>query len=419
MKPIKTADVIVVGGGAMGSSTAYQLSKRGLKVILCEMRTLASGATGRCGGMVVHCYGRDTNIDKTGERLKFTRANTKMLEEFQQELDIDYEFRKVGCLDIASSEEEYDHLKELVSIQKRQGDDTIELLDKQQTFDLMPTLNKELIFGSRWRPDDGNLSPYKMVHAFARGAQKNGAEILIHTPVKKLLVKDSTVYGVEVLEGEIHAPHVVCCTNAWSQYLFEEGKQILPVREVACVTEAIGPVPPMAFEFLLKGEFAYGCTQTKTGNLSVGGPAHPIEKNLGYYNEVVTYNEVRRLAYYLSEIFPKLRDLKLIRSWAGTMAFGPDGLPIIGKSYLVKNLHIAAGFAAGMSQECIVGKILTESVCGDESTVGFDLGIYDPIRFAGKTFVWPEPYDLSILHDYLEAKSKGKDKEYQIPYILE
>ena len=96
-----TADIVIVGGGAMGTSTAYQMAKAGLDVVLCEMRNLASGATGRCGGMVVHCYGRETNIDKAGERLKFTRANTEMLKEFQRELEIDYKFRQVGCLDIA------------------------------------------------------------------------------------------------------------------------------------------------------------------------------------------------------------------------------------------------------------------------------------------------------------------------------
>ena len=96
LKVIDKADVVVVGGGAVGTSAAYHLSKRGKKVILCEMRNIASGATGRCGGMVVHCYGRDVNIDKTDYRLMFTRANTEIMKEYQKSFEIDFEFRQVG-----------------------------------------------------------------------------------------------------------------------------------------------------------------------------------------------------------------------------------------------------------------------------------------------------------------------------------
>ena len=416
MNIYKTTDVVIIGGGAMGSASAFQLAKAGLDVVLCEMRTLASGATGRCGGMVVHCYGRENNIDKTGERLKFTRENTKMLEDFQQELDIDYQFRKIGCIDIASSEEEFEELKDLVRIQRLQGDYEIELLDKKETIENMPTLNKDLVFGSRLRKSDGNLAPYKMVHAFARGAQKHGAEILTHTKVNKIIIENERAIGVETDKGRILAKWVMNATNAWSKFFGKETECVLPVREIACVTESIGPVPPQSFEMLLNGEFAYGGTQHASGNLTLGGPAHPIEKHLGYYNENITINEVQRLAYYVSNIFPKLKDLKIIRTWTGTMGFAPDAMPLIGKSTITENLLIAAGFAAGISQECTVGKIMTELITKDSVEVPVDMTLYNPGRFLGQKFDWPEPYDLSILHDYLVAKRHGK--EYKIPYNL-
>jgi sarcosine oxidase subunit beta len=411
-----TADVVIIGGGAMGTATAYQMSKAGLDVALCEMRNLASGATGRCGGMVVHCYGRETNIDKAGERLKFTRANTAMLKQFQQELDIDYEFRHVGCLDIASSEAEAEDLRALVEIQRNQGDDEIELLDKEETLARMPTLNPDLVFASRWRPSDGNLAPYKMCAAFGQGAQKNGAKILTHTKVNKIIIENDKVKGVETDKGVILCNWVLNATNAWSKYLTKETACVIPVREIACVTESIGPVPPMSFEMLLDGEFAYGGTQTASGNLTIGGPAHPRDKRLGYYNEVTTINEVQRLGHYMATIFPKLKDLKIIRAWTGTMGFTPDGMPSIGKSTLTEGLLIAAGFAAGISQECTVGKIMTEIVTKGAVSLDINLSHYDPGRFLGKTFDWPDPYDLSIAHDYLAAKKRGL--EYRVPYDL-
>ena len=418
MKNVKSADVVIIGGGAMGSATAFQLSKAGLDVVLCEMRTLASGATGRCGGMVVHCYGRENNIDKTDQRLRFTRENTRMLKEFQQELDIDFEFRHIGCLDIAVNEQEFQELEDLIKTQRSQGDDEILLLNKKETLECMPTLNEKHVFGSRYRPSDGNLAPYKMVHAFARGSQKHGAKIYTHTKVEKILIENNKVKGVLTNNGPIYSKWVINCANAWAKYLCKETECVLPVREIACATEAIGPVPPQSFEMLLNGEFAYGGTQTKTGNLTIGGPAHPREKRIGYYNEVITYDEVKRLGYYLSEIFPSLKDLKIIRAWTGTMGFAPDAMPLIGKSSLTEGLLIAAGFAAGISQECTVGKIMTDLITTDEVSLDIDMSLYDPGRFLGQTFEWPDPYDLSILHDYLAAKRHGRAKEYKIPYDL-
>ena len=134
---VMTADVVIIGGGVMGTATAFQMAKAGLDVILCEMRTLGSGASGRCGGMVVHCYGREANIDKTDQRLLFTRENTRMLKEFQQELDIDYEFRQIGCVDIATTEEEWQLMQDLIKTQRSLGDDENQLLDKQQLQELI------------------------------------------------------------------------------------------------------------------------------------------------------------------------------------------------------------------------------------------------------------------------------------------
>ncbi len=418
MNQISTADVIIIGGGAMGSATAYQLAKAGMDVVLCEMRTLASGATGRCGGMVSHCYGRENNIEKTAERLKFTRENTKMLKQFQQELDVDYEFRRVGCLDIASSEEEFEQLRELVNIQKSQGDDEIELLDKKETIAHMPVINPDLVFGSRYRASDGHLSPYKLVHAFSRGAQKHGAKIMTFTKVEKILIENERAIGVVTDKGIIYSKWVINASNAWSKFLGKETECVLPVREIACATEAIGKVPVMSFELLLNGEFAYGATQAASGNLTFGGPAHPRDKRSGYYNETITIDEVKRLGNYLCNIFPAFKDLKIIRTWTGTMAFAPDALPLIGKSTLTENLLIAAGFAAGISQQCVVGKIMEDLIIKGEVGLPIDMSLYDPGRFLGQTFKWPEVYDLSILHDYLAAKRQGKEDAYEIPYDL-
>ncbi|HEB32800.1 MAG TPA: FAD-binding oxidoreductase [Spirochaetes bacterium] len=396
---IKKADVVVIGGGAVGTAAAYHLSSRGKKVILCEARNIASGATGRCGGMIVHCYGRDVNIDKTDYRLLFTRANTEIMKEYQKTFEIDFQLRQVGCLDIAISEKEYDDLERLVKIQHSLGDDGIVLLDKKETLSEMPNLNPELIFGSRLRKEDGNLNPFLLARAQAVEAQKLGAQVLLHTKVDEIIMTNNEVQGVRVNDSVIEAENVVNATNGWAS-LLTEGIEVIPVRELAMVTERLPELPPQPFEMLCLGDFAYGATQTATGNYNLGGPGPARPPDYDYYDEKIYADEVLRVMSYIAVIFPGLSGVSVIRSWVGAMGFTPDGMPSIGPMPGVKGLFITAGYPAGMSWAAVSGRLAAEYIC--EKQTSLPIGSMDPGRFIGKPKIkWPQPYDLTVCHDFL------------------
>ena len=129
MSNVMSADVVIIGGGIIGSSTAYEMARAGLDVVLCEMRNLGSGASGRCGGMMCHCYGRENNLEHAEERLKFSRYNSMMLEKRQQELDIDYEVRRHGLLDVWTTEEEAEEGRRLYEQEIAQIGDSVKILD--------------------------------------------------------------------------------------------------------------------------------------------------------------------------------------------------------------------------------------------------------------------------------------------------
>ncbi len=396
---LKKADVVVVGGGAVGTAAAYHLALRGKKVVLCEMRNIAAGATGRCGGMVVHCYGRFLNIDKTDYRLEFTRANTEIMKEYQKSFEIDFEFRQVGCLDIAIDESEFDDLKKLIEIQRSLGDDEIELLDRKETLEVMPNLNPELIFGSRLRKSDGNLNPFLLARAQALEAQKLGAEIVTHTKIEEIVIENNEVRGVKIPDGIIESPYVVNATNGWAS-LLTEGIEVIPVRELAMVTERLPELPPQPFEMLCNGDFAYGATQTASGNYNLGGPGPARPPDYDYFDETIYADEVLRVMSYIFTIFPGLSDVSIIRSWVGTMGFTPDGMPSIGPMPGIKGLFIVAGFPAGMSWAAISGKIASEYICDGKTSLPIDR--MNPGRFTGTPKVqWPQPYDLTVCHDFL------------------
>lgn len=397
----KRTDVVVIGGGAMGSSIAYHCAVEGKRVTLVEWRNLASGASGRCGGMYMQLFGRDLNIDKTKERLMLTKMNSEMIPILQEKLG-DFEFRVRGSLDVALTDDEFRDMAEIYTVQRSLGDEEIQLLDKNETKKQMPTLTDH-IAGSRYRPSDGNLSPFKMVMAFANGAKKKGALVLTNTKVRKILEKNGRISGVETSRGIIESEWVVNATNAWASFLTKE-VEVIPVRELAMVTERVPPLKTCTFEARCAEDFAYGCTQTKSGNLLLGGPGLPTIKGntYDYYDETIYLHEVQKCAVYIKNLLPTLQHINVIRSWAGTMAFTPDGIPHIGLVPGKEGLVIAAGFAAGMSEAAAVGKLISELVAHGKFSVNMEA--FDPGRPSAKPIEWPHPYKHEDLHEFLAVK---------------
>ncbi len=404
MRIPQETEVIVIGGGAMGASVAYHLAKEGVDTVLFEWRSLASGATGRCGGMVVQLYGRSLNIEKTRERLALTRENHRMLQGMQKELG-DFEFRKTGVLDVAVDEEEWKLFKKLVEIQRKLGDDEVELLDRKQTLEIMPTLPENVI-GSRYRASDGNLNPFKLTHVLAQAAKRNGASIFPQTKVEKVIEDQGKIKGVRTSRGQTKAKWVINVTNGWASLITTE-IDIAPVREIAMITERVPGLKCCPFEIRCGEEFVFGTTQTSTGGILIGGPAPPpVNKRAYYYDERITLSEASKCANWFSTLLRPLKGISVIRCWVGTMAFAPDGIPHIGFVPGKEGLIIAAGFAAGMSQAAVVGKIVADYVIRGETS--FPMKIYDPARFLGKKIEWPSyPWDLGTLHDFLEQKKSS------------
>ncbi|MBU2615125.1 MAG: FAD-binding oxidoreductase [Elusimicrobia bacterium] len=234
--PEKTA-IIIIGGGVMGCSIAYRLAKAGQNIVLLESRNIASGASGRNGGMVMQLDGRDFDKDAILNRLTYTRKNNRILENLADELGADLEYTKCGSLDLAWTEKELEYLQKLVKFQKKLGDTEIQLLDRKETKEKCPLITS-CALGSRFRSSDGTINPFKLTYGFASRAKKYGAKIFTGVEVKKIVIKDGEVKGVETALGHIKSNWVINATNAWAPNLTGE-IDILPLRQVAVVTERV------------------------------------------------------------------------------------------------------------------------------------------------------------------------------------
>ncbi len=382
----------------VGCGVAYHLSKRGRKVILLEQRNIASGATGRCGGMVMKIDGRDTDPAEIAKRWQYVAENDRMLDGFEEELGADIGLWRRGSLDIACSDEEMDLLRDITKMQREVLEDgEIRLLDAKALRDLSPILGTDCK-GARYRPSDGVVDPFKLAHALLGKARANGAEVRTRTRVEEILFAGDRVTGVRTAEGTIEAATVVNATNGWASFLTPE-LPVVPLRALAVITQPAPPVPAFTFEAEMHMKVVYGGTQMKRGNILVGGPPENPASLRDQFREDVSLQEIQFNSSVITELLPGLAELNVIRAWCGAMGVAPDGLPCVGKLPSRQGLYVAAGYPNGMSYTPVTARLLAELILDGESSIPLDP--LDPARFAGKRYEWPERYDYTVLAEYL------------------
>jgi sarcosine oxidase subunit beta len=383
----KRPDAIVVGGGVVGCSIAYRLAECGKRVLLIERRGLASGASGRNGGMTG--AGSSMYSEAGAAVYSVTTANLALIKALPEELGADFELTLPGTVDIAMTEAQHEHLVESTAIQRESGID-VEMLDRQQAQDVMPALS-DAALGAQFAHGRGHLWPFGLVHAFAAAAARLGAEFRVGEPVERLLRSGDRVVGVQVGGESIFADDVVLATNAYTPTLLPDLPKgaIVPARGQILVTQPVPPILPRPFGNNFDKEYG---RQVPGGPILCGGYRRLDEdEGLGHYEERVSAPVLSGIARCLTTLFPALAGVKVVRCWAGIMGFTADGLPLIGRMESVPGLTVAAGFnGVGFSWAAITGKIVARLLTGNQP--GFNLAPFSPDRFALAGTNWNNPF---------------------------
>ncbi len=384
-----SVDVAVVGAGVTGCSIAYQLAKRGKTVAVFDRRGICSGASGRNGGITG--TGSALHTSSAGEAIyALTSENFTMLQdELVRELDDNFSLLVTGMIDIATTEEQADFLKQAVVAQQAHGVE-VEWLDGADARDLMPALSPSVL-GVEWKRNSGHLWPFQLVHAFANAARQYTVSFHTYTPVRRVLTQNGEVAGVETEFGSVEVGAVVVATNAWTRNLLPDlpDGAIVPARGQILVTQPVGQVLPMPFSTNYDKEYG---RQTHSGQILSGGFRRlDIDEGLGAETEYVHPPAMGGIARNLVSIFPRLAGLRVVRMWSGLMGFTADGLPMIGAYGENKGLYVAAGFnGGGFSYGPATGKAVGQLVVNGRSTL--DLEPFDPNRFAREDAVWENPF---------------------------
>jgi sarcosine oxidase subunit beta len=378
---IKSADIVVIGGGVIGCSTAYNLAKLGAgKVVVLEKNYLASGATGRCGAGMRMQWGTETNC-------LLSRESVKMLSHLPELLDVyvDIEFTQNGYLMPAYSEKMAEQFKQNLQLQNSLAIPA-RWLTPEESLEIVPFLNTQGMFGATYCAEDGHCNPFKVTEAYAQAARKLNVEIYTDTEVKGIVTKNGKIIAVRTNQGDIQTDTVV---NAAGGYAKTVGRMvgielpIFPECHEILVTEPVEPtMGPMVMSFYHN----LYCQQSPHGSF-IMGIGHPNEPES--YNIKSSWQFLRDMAERLVEILPPLAGLNIVRQWAGLYDMCPDRTPILGNSPVLTRFFTAAGFSGhGFMISPITGQLMAEMVMGKPTT--FPIQMFDAGRFErGELFIEP------------------------------
>jgi sarcosine oxidase subunit beta len=349
------AEIVIIGGGVMGLSIAYQLAKRGLDdVVVIERGYLAEGASGRNGGGVRAQWSTEINI-------RLMQESVELCKRFAVDLGVNVWFRQGGYLFLARNAKEVARLEKNIALQNRCGVPT-RMLSPEGAQDIVPEIDLNGIVGASYNPSDGILFPWPFLWGYARQAAALGARIFTQTPVGGLEPLSEGGYKVHTPRGAVIARRVINACGAWSPVLAKMiGVEVptYPIRHEICSSEPLKPfLRPMVSE-LTSGLY---CSQSMRGEI-VGGvtvPGHGSTYGMGSTLEfLATYS--RRL----SRLMPILGDIKILRQWAGPYDQSPDGNPILGPSPGQPDFFLACGFVGhGFMMAPIIGKLYAEWLTG-------------------------------------------------------
>lgn len=382
------AKVVVIGGGVVGCSVLYHLTKFGwTDVVLLERSELTSGSTWHAAGGM-HTINGDPNVAKLQ---KYTVELYKEIEDYSGQ---DVGLHMTGGVMLAATEARFDWLKSIMAKGRYSGLDA-QIISPKEAHDIMPLLDPDQFVGALYDEVEGHLDPYGTTHAYAKSAKKNGADIHLHTKVESLSQRADGSWDVTTNQGNINAEHVVNAAGLWAREVGRMTGLELPVLamehmylitedmpEVIAFNESTGKEMLHAVDF--DGELYL--RQERKGMLmgTYEKDCRPwsVKHTPWEFGHELLESDIDRITPELEvgfSHFPAFNDAGIKQIVNGPFTFSPDGNPLVGPIPGKRNLWSACAVMAGFSQGGGVGLALANWMI--EGDPGFDVFAMDIARF--------------------------------------
>jgi len=351
----KTADVVIIGGGVMGTSTAYHLALKGCPNVLLLERESFFGmqATGRCAGGIRHQFGTEINV-------RISLLSLPMLDRFEEELGQPIDLRYCGYLFLLTTDQDVAAFRQQVDMQQRLGAQT-EWLQPAQIADLAPLVNLDGVLAGTFNAHDGLADPNSVVQGYVSGARRLGARLLNDVDVTGIRVEGGKVQGVITDQGEIAVPVVVNAAGPWAGVVGEMVGVPIPVAPVRRQIAVTGPIPQVPPDFPFVIDFATGLYFHREGQGILTGMANP--------DQPVSFDQSMDMEWELVHLeeamqrLPILEQAGLASRWAGLYEVSPDAHPILGRVSEVDGFYCIGGFSGhGFQHGPACGLLLAEEI---------------------------------------------------------
>jgi len=353
--PPKHADVVVIGGGAIGTSIAFHLAEAGVDVCLLERDALSSGSTSRAAGGVRAQFSDPLNVE-IGLR------GIEAFERFAERPGGEIDFRQVGYLFLLDRPEDVETFERSVAIQNALGAPS-RLVTPGEAARLSPLAGLDGVLAGAFCPLDGHASPEAVAQGYAAGARRHGATVLTGVPATGVDMEGDAVRGVATGGATIRTDTVICAAGVWSPALARTAGIELPVEPVLREVVTTAPVDGLPESIPLTVDCTTGFYFHREGPGLLLGMADR-DQPAGFdaptdpaWLERVTEVAVRRAPAFL--------DMGIAHGWKGYYEVTPDHNGLVGEAAGARRFLYATGFSGhGFMQAPAVGEIVRDLVLG-------------------------------------------------------
>jgi sarcosine oxidase subunit beta len=365
-------DLVIIGGGVIGTVTAYKLAKAGMRVLVIERQDIGSGTSSSAAAAAL------LQTKTSAKKLSLANRSLKLLDDLHEELEGRFEYAHTGSLLAATTDSEMQLVVEMNANLRLLGLD-VELCDGNQARGFMPILGDGVIGGS-YSSRDAQINPLELVVACAQAAKRHGAIFSTFTELSGIETSGDSIVSVQTSAGCVMTDTVVNAAGVWTPHVASMVKVALPVSPLKgelLVTERMPPQMQgtlIAAKYLLSKARAEGAAGGRTPKRSVGITLVQVAhgnfivgstREQAYFDRRSTYDGIRELVHQLLELAPGLANVHLLRAYAGLRPLTLDGSPIIGRTPGLPGFIQAAGFGGdGLAMSAITADLILGIITG-------------------------------------------------------
>ncbi len=367
--------VVIIGGGAIGTSIAYHLAKAGCPdVVLLEQGLVGAATTSKAAGGIRAQFATETEI-------WFSLRSIEFFGRFREEMGADCGYRQVGYLYLLTSPELVAEHRRRIALQNRLGVPS-RLISPEDVVQIVPEVRVDDVLAAAWCPTDGYASPHEVVQAYVAQARRRGVRVREGVRVTGLEVADGRIRAVLTSEGRFESSHVVNAAGPWAG---EVGAMagveipVMPRRRHIFVTDSFPwvrhPTPLVAD---LGSGFYFRSDQDRI-LMSPGD-----EGVVPDFEAAVDWSILPELVEKAVRRVPVLERATIKTAWAGLRPLTPDGRAILGRAPGFENFWLAVGFCGhGFQHSPAAGLVMADLIL--KGTTPVDLSVLSPGRFGPRT----------------------------------